>query len=173
MLPASPKQYHDHRNLAESGLAEMADDLLRQCAIRFPMSKVPDLYWRKLPRSAGHANHRVWRIVLSCQVIQTEEQLSTTLRHEYAHLLAIDRHGIGAAGHGREWRNCMVEMGLPPERTHRYGTVKSSTRRVVYRCEKCGTLLERNRALARNRIWVHAKCNGRLVFVETKRPAEE
>lgn len=171
--PVAKKNYLDYREFAAEGLPDLAVQLLQECLAHHPMSRPPNLVWRKLPRSAGHANHREWRIVLSCSVLQTPEQVTTTLKHEYAHLLAVDRFGISAAGHGLHWKNCMIELGLAPERTHRYETVRNRTRVVIYKCSKCGATLERNRALARNRVWVHSKCKGRLLLIENRRLSED
>ncbi len=137
------------------------------------MKQAPQLLWRKLPRSAGYANHRDWRIVLSCLVLLEKSQVYETLIHEYAHLLAIDRFGVAGAGHGEHWKACMRELGQNPKRTHNYETVTVNRQVVVYQCKTCGKFIERKRRLPRGKTWLHKACNGRLIHVETRRPSEE
>jgi SprT protein len=127
------------------------------------MSYVPKLTWKKLRVTAGVAFYHRKEIVLSSVVLNTHERLENTLRHEYAHLLAVERYGMKGAGHGSAWRQAMRDLGLNPVVHHDYEVQRNSTRqRVVYRCMKCGTLVDRARRLPSRRRYVHANCGGPL-----------
>ncbi len=113
--------------------------------------------------SAGMAYYRTGVIGLSSKILDTEEKVRSTLVHEYAHLLAVDRHGRKAASHGPIWRQTMIELGAEPTVRHRYEVERNQPRqKVEYRCVKCGKLIERSRRLPKRRRYVHATCGGNL-----------
>ena len=144
-------------------LQKFASELLRKLCEEHPMSYIPKLTWKKLRVTAGIAFYNRQEIVLSSLVLNTHERLENTLLHEYAHLLAVERHGMKGAGHGPGWRQAMVDLGLKPEVHHRYEVQRNSTRqKVVYRCMRCGTLVDRARRLPRRRRYVHVNCGGAL-----------
>ena len=122
--------------------------------------------WRRYRTTAGIAYYRRNAIGLSIYVLQTPEQVQTTLIHEYAHLLAVHRHGAKAANHGQAWRQAMLDLGAEPIVKHRYEVERNPARqRVIYRCLACHKEFERKRRLPRNRKYVHAGCGGGLRFV--------
>jgi predicted SprT family Zn-dependent metalloprotease len=140
-----------------------ADQVLKRLCREHPMGYVPKITWKRLRVTAGIAYFRRSEIVLSSLVLTDEERLKSTLTHEYAHLLAYKRHGMKGAGHGTAWRQAMVELGLDPIVHHDYDVQRNATRqKVVYRCVKCGTKLNRARRLPRRRKYVHACCGGAL-----------
>jgi SprT protein len=121
------------------------------------------------------AYYRDRAIGLSNSVITNEEQLRDTLLHEYAHLLAVSRHGKQAAGHGWQWQQAMRDLGLEPKVRHNYQVRRNSQRQeVAYKCEKCGKLLIRARRLPRKRRYAHVDCGGliRLAWARPVTPAE-
>lgn len=147
----------------EAALEAYAIDLLKQLCERFPMGYVPKLTWKKLRVTAGLAYYQRGEIALSSLVLINEERLRLTLIHEYAHLLAVKRHGRKAAGHGPHWRSAMIELGIEPRVQHNYPVQRNSTQqKVVYRCLKCGYSFNRARRLPRRRKYVHARCGGAL-----------
>jgi len=130
---------------------------------RFPLSYKPVIEWKNLRVSAGMAYHRNGRIGLSAIILDTPEKLRQTLLHEYAHLLAVDRHGQNAANHGVYWKQAMIDLGLEPKVRHSYECARNAKRlTVTYRCQRCGAKIERSRRLPRHRKYVHAKCGGGL-----------
>lgn len=130
---------------------------------RFPLSYVPIIKWKKLRVSAGLAYYRSGSIGLSTVILDTPERVRHTLLHEYAHLLAVERHGRKAANHGIHWKQAMHDLGLEPKVRHTYECVRNAPRqKVTYRCQRCGTCIERSRRLPRNRKYVHARCGGGL-----------
>lgn len=150
-------------------LAEQAQEILRETVARFPLSYMPEIRWKKLRVSAGIAYYRTGVIGLSTVILDTPEKLRLTLLHEYAHLLAFERHGRKAANHGIYWKQAMLDLGLEPRVRHTYECARNKPRQTVrYRCQRCGAQIERSRKLPRNRRYVHANCGGglRLFSVE-------
>jgi predicted SprT family Zn-dependent metalloprotease len=146
-----------------SSLEIYAEKLLDRLCREHPMGYVPKLTWKRLRVTAGIAYFRRSEIVLSSLVLIDEERLQSTLTHEYAHLLAFKRHGMKGAGHGQPWRQAMVDLGLEPIVHHDYEVQRNATRqKVVYRCIKCGTKLDRARRFPKRRRYVHARCGGAL-----------
>jgi predicted SprT family Zn-dependent metalloprotease len=149
--------------------AALAESILDELMGRIPLSTRPVVLWKKLRVSAGIAYYRDHRIALSKSLLTDEERLRSTLVHEYAHLLAYERHGQKAANHGPYWQKAMTDLGEMPKRTHNYEVERNSTRqRVSYRCQKCGMEFIRSRRLSSRRRYYHLNCGGglRLISVE-------
>lgn len=135
---------------------------------RFPLPKRPTLVWKSLRVSAGIAHYRTWSISLSRNLLTTRERLENTLAHEYAHLLAVHRHGLKAGNHGPLWKEAMRDLGYEPSVRHSYEVTRNEPRqRVAYECVRCGAMILRSRRLPRNRKYCHASCGGaiKLKFV--------
>lgn len=140
-----------------------AEDLLKSLFAKFPMAKSPRIVWKSLRVSAGLARFTTQEIVLSRQILTTEQQVADTLVHEYAHLLSFDRYGRKGAGHGPLWRKTMLELGAKPEVFHKYECQRNQKRQQVeYKCQKCGFAYVRHRRLPKNRIYLHRNCGGKL-----------
>ncbi len=140
----------------------------------FPLKKKPVVVWRGYRVSAGMAYLRTYHIGLSNRVLQDEAAMLETLRHEYAHLMAYDRHGPRAAGHGEPWKQAMRELGLQPTVRHKLPVERNTPRqRVIYICVRCGLEFHRTRRLTKGRKYMHAKCGGglKLKGVESLTPA--
>lgn len=138
---------------AEVDLRQEAERLLDELCAAHPMGYRPTLVWKGALRvSAGMAYFTRREIGLSPHLLVNLERLRTTLVHEYAHLLAVARHGRGAAGHGVHWRAAMLELGASPEVRHRFEVQRNRPRQIVaYLCRKCGQELRRNRRLPKRR----------------------
>mgnify|MGYP002781116176 CR=1 FL=1 len=145
-------------------LDRYARSVLAEAAARFPLSREPGLEWSgRMTTTAGLALYRPWTIRLSSRVLDDAAKVRSTLLHEYAHLLAVDRDGLGAANHGPSWRRAMRDLGQEPSVRHDYAVERRiARRRVVYRCAGCGAEIVRARRLARGRRWVHTPCGGAL-----------
>jgi predicted SprT family Zn-dependent metalloprotease len=144
-----------------TSLDQFAQQLLDDLCARHPMGYRPDLQWRRLRVTAGLAYTNARVIALSLIVLTTEEAVQDTLTHEYAHLLAVHRHGRKAAGHGRAWKEAMHDLGAEPRVYHSYCVQRNRPRQqVTYRCERCGRLIERRRRLPSKRLYVHSGCGG-------------
>lgn len=141
-------------------LANTELDLL--CAA-FPLGYRPAIEWRSFRTTAGMAYFRRRAIGLGAAVLTTPEKLRDTLVHEYAHLLAFKRAGQAGRGHSGPWRQAMIDLGAEPRVRHTYEVERNAPRqRVIYRCVRCGTAIERRRRLPRSRVYLHASCGGGL-----------
>lgn len=105
------------------------------------------------------------RILLSANLLDSFEKVEDTVKHEYAHLLAVARHGWRGRGHGAAWRKAMRELGLSPDVHHNYECRRNQTHQVVkYRCVKCGAIIERKRKFPRGKRYEHLNCGGAIHF---------
>lgn len=146
-------------------VTEYAGTLLASLCARFPLGYRPKLIWKNLRVTAGLAYFKTGEIALSRILITDEERLRSTLIHEYAHLLAVARHGRRATGHGPAWRHAMMDLGEQPTVRHCYPVERNRARQSVgYVCAKCGQTLVRSRRLPRRRKYVHAACGGPIRF---------
>ncbi|CAN5427163.1 hypothetical protein BH11ARM1_BH11ARM1_08150 [soil metagenome] len=131
------------------------------------MGYQPTLVWKSLRVSAGMACYQTKEIRLSRYVLLTEEQVRETLTHEYAHHLAVHRHGMKERAHGRGWKQAMIDLGVDPKVRHNFEVQRSAPRqKVVYKCSKCGLKIERSRRLRRDRVYMHNGCGGKVQLVE-------
>lgn len=117
-----------------------------------------------MTRAAGCAYPKRNLIRLNPRLLTDESRIEDTLAHEYAHLLAYERHGAGIRPHGPEWRAVLRSMGYDPKRCHDYPEAQTLGARLVYACERCGFAFRRRRRLPTRRTYVHAKCGGRIVL---------
>lgn len=151
--------------MPDQGLALFADSLLEELAARFPMGYTPNLVWKNLRVTAGVAHFKSRAITLSSVLMTDEDRVSITLRHEYAHLLAYSRHGRQGIGHGKPWRQAMVELGLVPEVRHTYEVQRNEKRQqVVYQCSRCGFELVKARRFQKRVRYLHRDCGGVFKF---------
>ncbi|MBS1706790.1 MAG: SprT-like domain-containing protein [Armatimonadetes bacterium] len=147
---------------AES-LVEQAQFMLDEAFLRFPIKKKPLIEWRPYRTTAGRAAFKANAILLSSLVLTDSEKLRDTLLHEYAHLLAFHREGKAAMNHGLAWQQAMRDLGVEPERTHKYDCKRNQSRQVViYRCDKCGSTFPRKRRLPQRRAYLHRDCGGKI-----------
>lgn len=159
---------------AEDFLHSSAESVLEEAFRRFPLSYRPILEWRRYSVTAGMAHYQRGAISLSVVVLKDPDQVRETLLHEYAHLLAFDRHGRKGAGHGRHWKQAMRELGLEPKVHHQYEVVRNQSRQtVVYRCKKCGEQFERKRKLQQRKKYFHRQCGGQIALVEVQRATRQ
>ena len=153
-----------------NGLVPAANALLEELCLRFPLGYRPTLLWRPYRVTAGMAYYRARAIGLSIHVLQTEDAMRETLLHEYAHLLAVQRAGKKASGHGPVWCQAMRDLGLEPKVRHNYEVVRNVPRqKVTYQCVRCGAAILRSRRLPRRKKFVHASCGGDLRLTEVVR----
>jgi predicted SprT family Zn-dependent metalloprotease len=143
--------------------------LVQLCA-EFPLGYVPELIWRGYRVTAGLAYYRKGVIGLSTRVLKDETSVVDTLVHEYAHLLAVKRHGTRAAGHGPAWQKAMRDLGQEPKVRHNYEVERNVARQsVTYVCIRCGKSIVRARRLPKRRRYIHANCGGDLRLAKVER----
>lgn len=146
-------------------LGPLAEATLDRLMATHPLSRRPNLEWRRYRTTAGTANWATHTLCLGVGVVTDEQRLVDTLVHEYAHLLAFARAGLAGRGHGPAWRQAMADLGAAPERTHRYEVARNQARQVVvYRCSRCHESFHRRRRLPRGRTYRHAGCGGRVTL---------
>ena len=147
-----------------------AQQRLEELSLEFPLGYEPELIWRGYRVTAGLAYYRKGVIGLSNRVLKDEKAVLDTLLHEYAHLLAVARHGPSAAGHGPAWKQAMADLGQEPKVRHNYEVERNVTRQAVtYLCVRCGTHVVRARRLPKRRRYVHANCGGDLRLAKVER----
>lgn len=153
-----------------TSFVDLAETHLDRLCEQFPLGYRPVIVWKRLRVSAGLAYYRAGRIALSSVVLTTEEAVLETLTHEFAHLLAVVRHGQKGAGHGEPWKQAMLDLGAKPTVRHCYAVQRNAVRqKVVYRCTRCGALIERNRRLPKKRRYMHRGCGGDIRLAGVKR----
>jgi SprT protein len=154
-------------------MASLANAELDRLCAAFPLGYRPTLEWRPFRTTAGMAYFRRRAIGLGAAVLTTPERLRDTLVHEYAHLLAFKRSGPAGRGHSGPWRQAMVDLGAEPRVRHTYEVARNAPRqRVIYRCVRCGTCIERRRQLPKKSVYVHARCGGGLKLEAIRRNIE-
>ena len=159
---SQPVTSEDHISAAELALTEALE--------KFPMSYVPFIEWRRYSVTAGMAHYKDGMITLSVIVLKDPAHVRETVLHEYAHLLAFDRHGRKGSGHGQHWRKAMQDLGLEPKVHHHYEVVRNQSRQVVvYKCKKCGEKFSRRRQMTRSKRYFHRQCGGQIALVEVQR----
>jgi len=153
-----------------SDLSNIAEAALSEAVARYPLSYVPKIVWKGYRVTAGIAYYRTGIIGLSAFVLKTPEAVRETLLHEYAHLLAVHRHGRAAANHGPHWQKAMTDLGVEPTVRHTYQVERNVSRqRVTYVCVRCGTPIVRSRRLPKSRKYVHTDCGGSLRLHKVER----
>lgn len=151
-------------------LRELAQARLTELCERFPLGYTPQVVWRGYRVSAGLAYYKTGVIGLSAKVLRDEKSVVDTLDHEYAHLLAVARHGLRAAGHGAGWQRAMLDIGHEPKVRHNYEVERNVARQsVTYICARCGRSFVRARRLPRRRRYLHAGCGGQLRLARVER----
>ncbi|HRJ26868.1 MAG TPA: SprT-like domain-containing protein [Fimbriimonadaceae bacterium] len=141
--------------------------LLAHLEAEFPLKREVRLEWRRYRTTAGMADVVGYRIMLSQLLMTDADRLESTLRHEFAHLLACDRHGLRARGHGRAWQQAMRDLGQKPEVTHRYPVQRNQPRQQVrLRCQLCHAEFARSRKLPRRRRYLHVGCGGVIEMID-------
>lgn len=147
--------------------AARALEVLEELLTRSPLRYRPRIEWRAFRTTAGMAYCERGVIGLNRSLLTDESRLRDTLTHEFAHLLAYERHGRRGLGHGTAWRTAMLELGAEPRVRHDMPCARNAQRqRVRYRCTRCWAEFSRARRL---RTWVryaHVPCGGWIEFVE-------
>jgi len=144
-------------------LIAAADAALAEATQKFPLKEPPKVIWKGYRVTAGMAYYKIGTIGLSFRVLTTPEAVRETLLHEYAHLLAFQRHGQKAANHGPFWQKAMLDLGQKPVVRHKYEVERNVSRqKITYECVKCKKTFLRNRRLPMKRKYVHVNCGGEL-----------
>ena len=135
-------------------LTATARDLVRRLrGLRELADQVQVVWNSRLQTTAGTANARASEVELNPRLKDHgSAMIQRILRHELAHLVSVHRAGRRKIdAHGVEWRQACDDLGIPGEpRCH---TLPFRGRKVrhkfAYRCQHCGRLLKRVKALDR------------------------
>lgn len=134
---------------ADEGLTEQCRKALKELG-RGRLAKRVRVMWNARMRSgAGRATWPSAVIELNPRLIEiSESEVTRTLLHELAHLLAYDRAGKRRIqAHGVEWQTACGDLGIAGERaTHSLALPsRKLKKRWRYECPKCGEGIERVR----------------------------
>lgn len=99
----------------------------------------PQVSYRSMGGTAGRAFGDS-RIEFSTDFLvnSTDDFIARTVPHELCHLAIEHMHPRRGIGHGKPWKNLMIELGCDPKRCHSYDM--SKLRDYEYRCEECGAV---------------------------------
>ena len=99
---------------------ELVNETLRQLRCSDLVDKITVYFYDRFRSSGGDANYTKRRIRLSSRIFphKTVEQRRQSIIHEACHIVVRHLYGYGAKPHGWQWKNCMISMGLEPERCH-------------------------------------------------------
>lgn len=101
----------------------------------------PSVRWNnRLGTRGGTAFPGSNRIDLNPAFAVSEPGYDETVAHEIAHIFAC--RYLNSKGHDRPWRECMIRMGFPAKRCHKYASAvarRNTVRRHQYTCP-CGTV---------------------------------
>jgi predicted SprT family Zn-dependent metalloprotease len=108
----------------------------------FPDIEIPKIEWNNRLKLCGgrirfnkrNENIEILNIELNKKLLDTEEKLESTLKHELAHLAELKKFGKG--GHGNTWAICMKMLGLKPNIYHNY-SLKNLKGYHEYKCSGC------------------------------------
>lgn len=89
---------------------------------------------KRLRTTGGRAQIRRPIVEISPYLLQSDAPTDTIVAHEVAHI--FNRIMLGGKGHDKKWQECMIRMGLPPDRCHRYAGVKRN-QQTTARCPGC------------------------------------
>jgi len=154
--PPKPKARSRQPRLhgVDEHLTNQARQLLRSLrGLRALAPKVRVVWNSRLQTTAGTASARTWEVEINPRLkAHGPAIINRILRHELAHLVSVHRAGRRRiTAHGPEWRQACTELGIPGEpRCHSLPLKARQVRaKFVYRCQHCGRLLKRVRALER------------------------
>jgi predicted SprT family Zn-dependent metalloprotease len=137
----------------DAALEALARTLLIQQGAAALAAKVRVEWSARLRSAAGRAEFASARVLLNCRLAAHDEaEIDRTLRHELAHLLAIERAGRRRiAPHGPEWRRTCADLGIADEmRCHSLPfPIRRLKRRYLYACSHCRREFPRTRPLRR------------------------
>ncbi len=131
-----------------AALAEEMQYLISELDMQPELGTTELTFNPRLKTTAGRAFPRKRRIELHPGLYFLMEEprrsieLSRTMRHELAHLIAYERWGDGILPHGPEWQEACDEVGIPGESaTHSLPWAKlyktRQRRKWILRCPHC------------------------------------
>jgi SprT protein len=136
----------------DTDFAELVENSLKEFLPKLSSYKMPGIITVKIHKgmriAAGRARAKTNQIDLNYRLLRNNKaEIRDTFGHELAHL--VEYWNYNRLSHGAVWKRIMIEIGLPPKRTHDLD-VSAFRRTVTYTCS-CG--IERELSIrAHNRI---------------------
>ena len=135
----------------------------------FGVTVNPEVAFDLRGQDAGQANYPKNKIRFNRDLLEkyTDDFISQTVPHEFAHLVAYTKFGRRIKPHGAEWKSVMVALGVKPVRTHSFEVVPArQLKRFPYKCDCAGSphelsTIRHNRA-QRGRLYICKKCGKAL-----------
>ncbi|NND71646.1 MAG: SprT-like domain-containing protein [Rhodothermales bacterium] len=152
-LPESRRVLPRRRLHCDPVLSERARGLA--CDVRsYRVGSRVTVWWNpRLKTTAGTADSQRCRIDLNPKLIPLGvPAVNQILRHELAHLVAVDRHrDRHISPHGFEWKRACDDLGIPGERASHSLPLASpeAAPRYAYRCPHCRLVVRRQRRMSR------------------------
>ena len=121
------------------------------------------VWWNgRLQTTAGTADSVKYRIDLNPKLARLgHEVVDRILRHELAHLVAVDRNRhYRIQPHGDEWKLACSDLGIPGEKASHSLPIDDERQRAkyAYRCPNCSLVVERKRKM-RSNLACYECCN--------------
>ena len=135
----------------------------------FGVTVNPEIAFDLRGRAAGQANYQKDKIRFNRDLLEkyTDEFVSQTVPHEFAHLVAYTKFGRRIRPHGAEWKSVMIALDVKPVRTHSFEVMPARRlKRFPYKCNCPGLLHElstiRHNRIQRGRLYICKKCGKAL-----------
>lgn len=124
----------------------------------------------RLRTTGGTASRTKNLIKIAPMMLNDDAPLDTIIAHEVSHI--FNRLMLGGKGHDRLWQQCMIRLGLPPDRCHNYAGIKRNRphTRHKFPCPNCnGDLIMTGHKIAKMRrggIYEHTECKHAIVVLK-------
>ena len=80
--------------------------------------KINYTFNKRMTKCLGQAIYKHKTIELSVPLWPRMSDKRHVVIHEACHIIAFAKHGTRIKGHGIEWKQCMLNAGVAPERTY-------------------------------------------------------
>jgi len=156
-------------NKLECLVLDKLSELQKEIRRLFGVTVNPEIAFDLRGQAAGQANYPKNKIRFNRDLLEkyTDEFVSQTVPHEFAHLVAYTKFGRRIKPHGAEWQSVMVALGVKPDRTHSFEVMPSRRlKRFLYKCNCPGLLHElstiRHNRIQRGILYICKKCEKAL-----------
>ena len=112
-------------NKLECLVLDKLSELQKKVCRLFGVTVNPEVVFDLRGQAAGQANYLKNKIRFNRDLLEkfTDEFVSQTVPHEFAHLVAYAKFGRRIKPHGSEWQSVMVALGVKPVRTHNFEVI--------------------------------------------------
>ena len=160
---------NESSNKLEYLVLDKLSELQKKVCGLFGFTVNPEIAFDLRGKAAGQANYLKNKIRFNRDLLEkfTDEFVSQTVPHEFAHLVAYAKFGRRIKPHGTEWQSVMVALGVKPVRTHNFEVIPARRlKRFPYQCDCPGLLHElstiRHNRIQRGILYICKKCGKAL-----------